>query len=112
MTPARNQKVKSRLGILLILVTSGCVPGIQGVCRHEATYAVAIYGEQYQTRVAVGEVYGVSHAQAQANMNGQWKYLCATGREVDPCEITKGFKVDSYVQGNVWLLLTSNRLKR
>lgn len=65
--------------VLWVFLTVGCADKdnveIMGVCRHEATYAISVFGEKYPVRVAVGDRQGVYHSQAQAWVGNDWRWL-------------------------------------
>lgn len=64
---------------LILYLFFGCADKgnveIMGVCRHEATYAISVFGEKYPVRVAVGDRQGVYHSQAQAWVDNDWRWL-------------------------------------
>ena len=77
--------------------------GIMGVCRHEATYCLLVYGEHYPARVAVGYRGGAYHAQAQAKIDGKWTWLTSSLGTVYPTKEDSTFKVDLYTSPDAWL---------
>ena len=89
--------------IALILLLQGCAPTYTGVCRHEATYAISVVGERVPVRVAVGKIRHERHAQAQAFISGEWRYLAVKGREVFPGSPDGGFVVTGYYHPVGWL---------
>jgi hypothetical protein len=58
--------------------------GILGVCRHEATYCMFVFGEHHQCQVVRGHRGGVLHAQAQALLDGKWTWLSVSNGTVYP----------------------------
>lgn len=63
------------LSLTILVILPAC--GTPGVCRHKAVYCGLVMGEKYSTRIIAGEVMppGESHAQAQAEINNEWKWL-------------------------------------
>jgi len=82
----------SYLRILLICILScllfSCVSGrTRGLCRHKAIYCAIVYGDLHHVPVRIA--YGPStykpnsyHCQAQAYINGEWKWLTQVGDSV------------------------------
>ena len=82
--PALTLIILALIGVGLILFGCG-TPQMRGVCRHSAMYAAIVYGESYDTRIAVGPIaVGAeeTHAQAQASIEDHWKWLQTDGRGV------------------------------
>ena len=52
---------------------------IEGVCKHQTTYAAYAFAEKYPVRIAIGirAIYGKPglHVQAQAQIDGKWEWL-------------------------------------
>ena len=69
---------------LLLLVLSSCsqdsTEAWKPVCRHDAVYAALTVGEEYPTRIVVGvnSSSGIRHAQAQAFIRDQWRWLAVS----------------------------------
>ena len=63
---------------MAIFTLSGCATtyNAQPVCRHTAVFAALAYGEQFPVRIARGPHRpGEYHAQAQAKIDGEWRWL-------------------------------------
>ena len=64
--------------ISLILFSAGCAHSIYPKCRHNAVLQALVFGEEYPTRIAYGPSSsgsGKNHAQAQAYIDGKWRWL-------------------------------------
>jgi len=76
--------------------------GTPGVCRHEATYAITVMGEKYPVRVAGGDYQGARHAQAQAWINGEWRWLAVDYGVVSIVAEDPNFRHSEYYVPWVW----------
>ena len=87
----------------LYLLLTGCAAGprvIKGECRHEATYARSVFGEQlgyWRQDAFVG-----LHSQAQAFVDGQWRWLCVDFPLVYQCSAEPRFFPDRYFTFLEW----------
>ena len=45
------------------------------MCRHDALYCASVAAEYYPVRLLLGRWYGTFHAEAQAEIEGEWLYL-------------------------------------
>jgi hypothetical protein len=64
--------------VSLILLLAGCAQSISPKCRHNAVLQALVFGEEYPTRIAYGPSSsgsGKNHAQAQAYIDGRWRWL-------------------------------------
>jgi hypothetical protein len=62
--------MKKLLTLLVMVVL------LLGVCRHKAIYCGLVMGERYHVRIVSGiTITGSRHAQAQAYIDGSWKWL-------------------------------------
>lgn len=77
------------LWLILTLITISCTPYVNGVCRHNAMYNALVLGDvaHKKVRIAWGPTSfkGINHAQAQAFVDGEWRWLCFDGAEPDFC---------------------------
>ena len=84
--------------------------GIMGVCRHDATYCMMVYGEKYPARVAVGWRNGQYHSQAQAKIDGVWTWLTSSLGTVYPTKEDPTFRVDLFATPDAWWAGNKNLL--
>ncbi|KKS26148.1 MAG: hypothetical protein UU87_C0003G0068 [Parcubacteria group bacterium GW2011_GWA2_42_11] len=110
----REKKLFGWIWILLFIVilSTGCATSFQGVCRHEAIYAVSVVGERYPVRIAVGKsAVPEGHSQAQAFINGRWEWLKVRWPNV-VISIQDSFSPEGYVNGEVTPFLLDTLLKK
>ena len=77
---------------LLIKVCGGCGPhhSLKGTCIQDATYCTSVYGFLgYPTRIV--RIKNSTHYEAQAKVNGEWKNLHTSPREVTTKKHTPDF---------------------
>lgn len=72
------------LVIVSLLLLSSCATTFKPVCRHNAILAALTVGEKYPVRLVWGNVSGnwQNHVQAQALIDGQWRWLDVIGGTV------------------------------
>ena len=85
--------------------------GIMGVCRHDATYAISVMGEQHPVRVARGYWGIADHARAQAYLDGAWRWLCVDYPDVITCAGDTGFQPTQYYKPKIWMSMFGWDLK-
>jgi hypothetical protein len=89
---------KAALAAGMISAAAGCahVHEWQPVCRHKAVLAATVAGEDlHPVRIQIGEMAaGGRHAQAQAWIRGEWRYLEFDGVAVWTGEKDAGFEPD------------------
>ena len=98
----RRKLRKAVLIPLLCFGLSACaVHEWRPLCRHTALYCASIAGdmykeESYPVRIALGTYEGSRHAQAQAFIEGSWRFLAIRKGIVVTVELP-GFEPDLYV---------------
>jgi len=63
---------------VLWVCAPGCaIGGIKGACRHKAMYSSLVWGEKAEVRIVRFQTSNpdVTHAQAQAYVDGKWRWL-------------------------------------
>ena len=90
------------LGVIFIF-SAGCSQDSSDAwkpfCRHDAVYAALTVGEEYPTRIVVGVTTkkGIRHAQAQAFIRDQWRWLAVSnGYIVIEESMRRDFVPDGY----------------
>jgi len=94
---------KSRYTMLivtLLLIFTGCTATWQPVCRHNALYQALTVGRYYPVRIALGPSNlndGRWHAQAQALIDGKWRWLTQSSAKVCVASKDPGLTLEKYV---------------
>ena len=94
--------------LLLFLLLPSCITVEQGVvplCRHRAIYCAITYADlkNVPVRIAYGKAYNESgkfigyHCQAQAYIDGKWRWLDLVGNVVAVTNKNAWFEVEGYV---------------
>jgi len=89
--------------LLILFILFGCSHYYVGrmECRHEAVVSALIAQEKYPVRIAFGTVIGdesgvVWHAQAQAFVDGEWRWLHLRGDYVVIADKDKGWREENF----------------
>jgi len=85
--------------VIFMMLFSGCAnQSIRGECRHSAVYAAIVMGEEYPVRIISGPSYKAKawHAQAEAQIEGEWKALCVAEDYVYVCQRHNWFEPLGY----------------
>ena len=100
------------LVMLTVWILEGCQSyTVTGVCRHEATYAISVMGEQNPVRVARGYWGTTDHARAQAYLDGAWRWLCVDYPDVITCAGDTGFQPNQFYKPMIWMSMFGWKLK-
>jgi len=100
------------LVVVVIFLLEGCQSyTVTGVCRHEATYAISVMGEQHPVRVARGYWGRSDHVRAQAYLDGAWRWLCVDYPDVITCAGDTGFAPTQFYKPQIWLSMFGWDLK-
>lgn len=93
--------------ILVLLVSCAPIQYDRGHCQHEALVAAMVYMQEYEVRIAYGQMRdgSAAHVQAQAFIDGQWRWLQCYPRtfraevgEADDFEPEMYFNLKRYFQ--------------
>ncbi len=94
--------------VAIVMLLAGCAyQKWDGACRHEASYSALVAGEWYPVRLAYGKMIPTGtawngerqgHIQAQAKIDGEWKWLCVIKGRVWVCSQDQ-FTVEGYIAG-------------
>lgn len=88
---------------------------LTGICRHHATYALAVFGEKYPVRIAGGVNHDFAHVQAQAYIDEKWQWLKVNYPDVVTGSRDSGFVEDTFISASDWfkmpLMIPANRGK-
>ena len=84
---------------------------IDGVCRHQAIFAAIVFGDFYPVRVAVGPGRNAWHAQAEAYIQGEWRWLMKSGNAVQVGKRDVFTPIYHLTLDKAWEMLISNEGK-